>query len=42
MRENKIESTSVFGNAVLQCGKEIIEKSASESIKSEYVDNYFK
>ena len=34
VRENRIENTSIIGNVVLQSGKEIIEKSASEIIKS--------
>ena len=30
MIENRLEKISVFGNVVLQWGKEILEKSASE------------
>ena len=39
VRENRIENISVVGNVVLQCGKEIFEKSTSEVIKTKDSDN---
>ena len=40
VRENRIERMSVVGNTVMQYGKEILEKSASEVIKIKDSDDH--